>query len=130
MLLCRPQFKLESSEFEISIVQNNHPPLIKERNNPENSYLIVLLLLCAVVFFYGLGRLPFIGPDEPRYAEVAREMYLSGDWVTPRLGGIGWFEKPALTYWLVAVGYRLFGENEFAAIIREDVPPKPDMPVQ
>jgi hypothetical protein len=61
-------------------VQNNRLPLIKERiirerNNPENLYLIALLLLCAVVFFYGLGRLPFVGPDEPRYAEVAREMY-------------------------------------------------------
>ncbi|MBO0726119.1 MAG: glycosyltransferase family 39 protein [Blastocatellia bacterium] len=78
-------------------------------------YLIAILFLCAVVFFYGLGRAPFVGPDEPRYAEVAREMYLSGDWVTPRLGGIGWFEKPALTYWLLAVGYTLFGENEFAA---------------
>jgi 4-amino-4-deoxy-L-arabinose transferase-like glycosyltransferase len=65
--------------------------------------------------FYGLGRLPFIGPDEPRYAEVAREMYATGDWITPRLGGIKWFEKPALTYWLLAAGYALFGENEFGA---------------
>ncbi|HKC88751.1 MAG TPA: glycosyltransferase family 39 protein, partial [Blastocatellia bacterium] len=77
--------------------------------------MIALLFLCAVVFFYGLGRLPFIGPDEPRYAEVAREMYATGDWITPRLGGIKWFEKPALTYWLLAAGYALFGENEFGA---------------
>jgi 4-amino-4-deoxy-L-arabinose transferase-like glycosyltransferase len=94
-------------------VQNNRLPLIKKRSNPEFYYFIALLLLCSVVFFYGLGRLPFIGPDEPRYAEVAREMYISGDWVTPRLGGIKWFEKPALTYWLLAVGFALFGENEF-----------------
>ncbi|HMY76554.1 MAG TPA: glycosyltransferase family 39 protein, partial [Blastocatellia bacterium] len=59
--------------------------------------------------------LPFIGPDEPRYAEVAREMHRSGDWITPRLGGIQWFEKPALTYWLSAIGFKLFGETEFAA---------------
>ncbi|MEO6726391.1 MAG: glycosyltransferase family 39 protein [Blastocatellia bacterium] len=72
-------------------------------------------MLCSAVFFYGLGSLPFIGPDEPRYAEVAREMYRSGDWITPRLGGIRWFEKPALTYWLSAIGYKLFGESEFAA---------------
>ncbi|HZF37654.1 MAG TPA: glycosyltransferase family 39 protein, partial [Blastocatellia bacterium] len=96
-------------------MQNNRLPLIREINNPENFYLIALLLLCAVVFFYGLGRLPFVGPDEPRYAEVAREMYTTGDWITPRLGGINWFEKPALTYWLLAVGYSLFGENEFGA---------------
>jgi 4-amino-4-deoxy-L-arabinose transferase-like glycosyltransferase len=96
-------------------VQTDRLPLIGKKDNHEHFYLIALLCLCAVVFFYGLGRLPFIGPDEPRYAEVAREMYATGDWITPRLGGIKWFEKPALTYWLLATGYALFGENEFGA---------------
>jgi len=96
-------------------VQTDRLPLIRKKDNPEHFYLIALLCLCAVVFFYGLGRLPFIGPDEPRYAEVAREMYATGDWITPRLGGIKWFEKPALTYWFLAAGYALFGENEFGA---------------
>ena len=73
------------------------------------------MALCAGIFFYGLGSLPLIGPDEPRYAQVAREMFTSGDWITTRLGGINWFEKPALTYWLSAAGYALFGENEFGA---------------
>jgi len=81
----------------------------------ERYFLLALIVLCGVIFFYGLGSLPFIGPDEPRYAQVAREMYRSGDWITPRLGGINWFEKPALTYWLSAIGYKLFGESEFAA---------------
>jgi 4-amino-4-deoxy-L-arabinose transferase-like glycosyltransferase len=81
----------------------------------ERYFLPSLVVLGGVIFFFGLGSLPFIGPDEPRYAEVAREMYRSGDWVTPRLGGIHWFEKPALTYWLSAIGYALFGESEFAA---------------
>jgi 4-amino-4-deoxy-L-arabinose transferase-like glycosyltransferase len=96
-------------------VQTNGLPLIKIRDNPESFHLIALVVLCAVVFFYGLGWAPLIGPDEPRYAEVAREMYASGDWITPRLGEIKWFEKPALTYWLSAIGYALFGENEFGA---------------
>ncbi len=96
-------------------MQTNGSPLSKERDNPERFYAIALVTLCAIVFFYGLGWTPFIGPDEPRYAEVAREMYVTGDWVTPRLGGIKWFEKPALTYWLSGAGYALFGENEFAA---------------
>jgi 4-amino-4-deoxy-L-arabinose transferase-like glycosyltransferase len=96
-------------------VQTDRLPLIRERDNPEHFYLIALLFLCGAVYFYGLGRLPFIGPDEPRYAEVAREMYATGDWITPRLGGIKWFEKPALTYWLLATGYAALGENEFGA---------------
>jgi 4-amino-4-deoxy-L-arabinose transferase-like glycosyltransferase len=96
-------------------LKNIRFPSNRERYNSEHFYLIALLFLCAVVFFYGLGRLPFIGPDEPRYAEVAREMYVTGDWITPRLGGINWFEKPALTYWILAAGYTVFGANEFGA---------------
>lgn len=87
----------------------------KQNTNLERYFPLALLALCAGVFFYGLGSLPLIGPDEPRYAQVAREMFISGDWVTTQLGGINWFEKPALTYWLSAAGYALFGENEFGA---------------
>src|SRR5215470_920114 len=74
-----------------------------------------LLILSVIVLFYGLGRLPLLGPDEPRYAEVAREMFATGDYISPRLCGCLWFEKPALLYWLSAASYRLFGVNEFAA---------------
>ncbi len=96
-------------------MQTNGIPLIENSNSRDRNYFIALVALCAVVFFYGLGWAPLIGPDEPRYAEVAREMYVSGDWITPRLGGIKWFEKPALTYWISAAGFAMFGENEFAA---------------
>ena len=85
-------------------------------NSSARFHLPALAVLCALVFFYGLGSLPFLGPDEPRYAQVAREMYASGDWITPRLAGIHWFEKPALTYWLAALGYTLFGVSEFAEL--------------
>jgi len=78
-------------------------------------HLLGLSILCLVILFYGLGRLPFVGPDEPRYAEVAREMYETGDWITPRIDGIPWFEKPALLYWLAAAGYSALGVSEFAA---------------
>lgn len=74
-----------------------------------------LLVLCLPLYFIGLNWLPLLGPDEPRYVEVGREMYLSGDWITPRLAGITWFEKPALLYWLVAASFHLFGVSEFAA---------------
>ena len=56
-----------------------------------------------------------LGPDEPRYAQVAREMLLRHDWITPTLGGHTWFEKPALLYWLEIVSYKIFGISEFAA---------------
>jgi 4-amino-4-deoxy-L-arabinose transferase-like glycosyltransferase len=76
---------------------------------------LVLLLAVVAVYFYGLGSAPLLGPDEPRYAQVAREMEARGDWVTPTLGGHTWFEKPALLYWLMMAGYRVFGVSEFAA---------------
>ncbi len=68
----------------------------------------------AAVYFFGL-TIPLVGPDEPRYAQVAREMWQAGDWVTPTLGGFHWFEKPALLYWLQITSYNIFGVNEFAA---------------
>ncbi len=77
--------------------------------------LLALAVLCAACFFVRLGYLPMIGPDEPRYTAIARAMYETGDWITPRLGGLHWFEKPALTYWLSAAGFQLFGVSEFAA---------------
>ncbi|CAN5454412.1 hypothetical protein BH10ACI1_BH10ACI1_13710 [soil metagenome] len=75
---------------------------------------IVFALLIVGVYFTGL-TIPLLGPDEPRYAEVAREMFTRGDWITPTLGGFDWFEKPALLYWLQIVSYKLFGVSEFAA---------------
>jgi 4-amino-4-deoxy-L-arabinose transferase-like glycosyltransferase len=82
-----------------------------------NSKRLWLLLSVAVgvVYFYGAGGMPLLGPDEPRYAQVAREMFERGDLVTPTLGGLTWFEKPALLYWLMMAGYGLFGVSEWAA---------------
>ncbi len=74
-----------------------------------------LLLIAAITFFFGLGNLALIGPDEPRYAEVPREMVATGDYISPRLAGCVWFEKPVLQYWMSAGAYHVFGVNEFAA---------------
>jgi 4-amino-4-deoxy-L-arabinose transferase-like glycosyltransferase len=76
-----------------------------------------LLLFIGIGAFYiwGLGSLPLVGPDEPRYAEVAREMLARRDFITPTLGGLPWFEKPPLLYWMMMVGYRVLGVNEYAA---------------
>lgn len=76
----------------------------------------LLLLLCtAITYFYGLGRAPLVGSDEPRYVEVAREMFLRGDWVTPTLSGRPWFEKPALVYWGEIASFKAFGVTEWSA---------------
>jgi len=76
-----------------------------------------LLLFLAIVVFYlwGLGAFPLVGPDEPRYAEVAREMLTRHDLITPTLGGLPWFEKPALLYWSMMAAYRLLGVSEYTA---------------
>ena len=74
-----------------------------------------LLLAFIIFYFYGLGHLPLLGPDEPRYAQVAREMFLRGDYVTPTLGGHTWFEKPALLYWMEIAAFKIFGVSEWSA---------------
>jgi 4-amino-4-deoxy-L-arabinose transferase-like glycosyltransferase len=69
----------------------------------------------ALVLLAGLGRLPLFGRDEALYAEAAREMLASGDWVTPRVNGGVFFEKPPLYYWLAASSYWLLGVSPLAA---------------
>src|SRR5688572_16548328 len=70
---------------------------------------------CALLFLWGIWQLPLLGPDEPRYAQVAREMFETGEYFVPRLGGLIWFEKPVLLYWLMSICYALFGVHEFSA---------------
>lgn len=76
---------------------------------------MLLVLLMAAVWFGNLEYRKLVRPDEGRYAEIPREMVASGDWVTPRLNGIKYFEKPALQYWITAGAYRLFGEHHWTA---------------
>ncbi len=58
------------------------------------------------LYFFGLTRTGLVGPDEPRYAAIGRAMAATGDWITPRLWGAPWFEKPALLYWMTAAGFK------------------------
>ena len=86
-----------------------------EIQSPKTNYIWIFLFATAVfVYFFGL-TMPLVGPDEPRYAQVAREMFERSDWITPTLGGYHWFEKPALLYWLQIISYHIFGVSEFAA---------------
>ncbi len=72
-------------------------------------------LLLGLLWFLLLGYRDLIDPDEGRYAEIPREMVASGDWVTPRVDGFKYFEKPALQYWTTAVSYELFGQSNATA---------------
>ena len=76
---------------------------------------LLVLLAFAAVWFSNLEYRKLVNPDEGRYAEIPREMVASGDWVTPRLNDIKYFEKPALQYWATAVAYTLFGEHQWTA---------------
>jgi 4-amino-4-deoxy-L-arabinose transferase-like glycosyltransferase len=74
-----------------------------------------LVFVFCVVWFCNLDYRSLVRPDEGRYAEIAREMAVTGDWTTPRLNGIKYFEKPPLQYWMTAAAYKAFGEHEWTA---------------
>ncbi len=94
---------------------------IRSRAAEEGSFEIPLwgvpfvLIVLFVCLFSGLSAIGLVGPDEPRYAAIARAMAETHDWVTPRLWGTPWFEKPVLYYWCAGIAMRLFGVGEFAA---------------
>ena len=77
--------------------------------------LWVLVGMFALTWFCNLEFRKLVRPDEGRYAEIPREMVASGDWVTPRLNDLKYFEKPALQYWATAIAYTLFGEHHWTA---------------
>jgi 4-amino-4-deoxy-L-arabinose transferase-like glycosyltransferase len=79
------------------------------------SLLLLLLLAVAIIWFGNLDYRKLFHPDEGRYAEIPREMVATADWVTPRLNGIKYFEKPPLQYWATAIAYRVFGESEWTS---------------
>ena len=81
---------------------------------PWSRDLLLLALAFGALFFFRLGSYPLSNPDEGRYAEIPREMVTSGDYVTPRLNGVNYFEKPPLVYWATAVCLKLFGPSEWS----------------
>jgi 4-amino-4-deoxy-L-arabinose transferase-like glycosyltransferase len=81
----------------------------------ERRAALALSALVALVFGAWLGRVELLNPDEARHAEIAREMLLSGSYLTPQLGGEPYYDKPAAYYWLLALSFSLLGVNETAA---------------
>ena len=87
-----------------------HPrPAVRARD------LGALCAHCHALVRQSRQRAGSIHPDEGRYAEIAREMVATGDWVTPRLNGLKYFEKPPLQYWVTALAYEAFGVHEWTA---------------
>ncbi len=80
-----------------------------------HALLALALLLLLAGWFGTLDLRALFVPDEGRYAEIPREMLATGDWVTPRLNDLKYFEKPPLQYWLTALSFRVFGEHEWTA---------------
>jgi 4-amino-4-deoxy-L-arabinose transferase-like glycosyltransferase len=79
--------------------------------------ILLLAGFCAFLFFYGIAQFGLIGADEPRYAQVAREMLERRDWITPTLGGHAWLEKPPLYYWQAMLAYSTVGVSDATARI-------------
>ncbi len=86
-----------------------------DRSRSAASDLTILLIIFGTAFLQFLGRFPLFEPDEGRYAEIPREMLERGDFITPMLNYVKYFEKPVLHYWLNAISQAMFGQNEFAA---------------
>ena len=99
-------------EFDRSIapvVQSKHPHIAR--------FLPILwiLLLSWLVLFHRLGSTGLLDETEPLFAEAARQMTVTGDWITPYFNGVTRFDKPPLIYWLMAIAYGTIGVNEWAA---------------
>jgi len=95
---------------------NVRPPPSTPPDAPLSRRAIALLLVVvALSWFADIDRRALIHPDEGRYAEIAREMVATGDWLTPRLNGLKYFEKPPLQYWMTALAFEALGVREGAA---------------
>lgn len=76
---------------------------------------IVFFLLALAIYAIGNGSLPVTDPVESNYALTAKEMVVSGNWLSPQIYHIFWYDKPIMIYWLIALSYKIFGITDFAA---------------
>ena len=77
--------------------------------------ILIIVLITGFIMFFNLGAIPLLDPDEPVYAETPKEMLRHNDFVSPRIYGEYWYDKPPMYYWLVAASFKVFGVTEFAA---------------
>ena len=81
----------------------------------DNRYGLIVALVAAIILLPFLGAVPLMDPDEPVYGETAREMLAAGDWLSPRIFGNFWYDKPPFFYWLEMISYSFFGVTDFAS---------------
>ena len=108
-------FQTASKNATTEIVKSEISVLKSPMTARTRTDFLLLAGFCAFLFFYGLGAFGLLGADEPRYAQVAREMLDRHDWITPVLNGRPWLEKPPLYYWQAMLAYSAFGVSDSAA---------------
>ena len=81
----------------------------------KKQYWIVFWLAVILLLFFNNWALPITDSVESNYSQTAKEMVLSGDWVSPQIYGRYWYDKPIMSYWLIALGFKIFGFTEFGA---------------
>jgi 4-amino-4-deoxy-L-arabinose transferase-like glycosyltransferase len=101
------------------VTQSIHDVTLTQTRTPSLAvrlaWTILIFGTLYLCYFHNLGAIGLVGPDEPRYAWIARDMGETGDWITPHLYGKPWFEKPPLYYWSAALSFKLFGVSETTA---------------
>ena len=107
--------------MDTSVSEPVTKPLIRRSGARSNAALLLLLTLWVVIFFASLFAPPLLDDADATHANAARHMALSGDWVTLRVNGVRYLEKAPLPYWLVALSFRIFGFNTFAAHLPQAV---------
>lgn len=90
--------------------------------SPTAKTLLGVALVAAALFLFGLGAAPFVDPPEGFHAAVARDMLRLGDWITPHVDRVRYFDKPPLLYWLIACAFRALGPGEAAARLGSALP--------
>ncbi len=107
---------LRLRKFNSDVRLNNALAEIQQAKSRRDPAVWLMAAFVALICLFGnLGAMGLVGPDEPRYAWIARAIAETGDWITPRLYGQPWFEKPILYYWAAAAGFRLHLPAEWAA---------------